>query len=157
MHEAPEQREDRSDHGGLGVNVPLIVAGSLAIVGAAIHGVGGEVLVVRNLSPAMLPSTRFGGPRTTKAMIHTTWHITTVAFLTVGFALLLSGSVLDGDTARGIAVLAAAASTGFAAIAVGLGAAYANPLDPCSSTPAPSCSSPPRRWRGGELSERDVQ
>jgi hypothetical protein len=106
------------------VNVALIVAGSLAILGGAIHGVGGEVLVVRKLSPAMLPSSRFGGPRATKAMIHTTWHLTTVAFLTVGSALLLSGSALDGDTARGIALLAAAASTGLAAIAVGLGAAY---------------------------------
>jgi hypothetical protein len=106
------------------VNVPLIVAGCLAVLGAAIHGVGGEVLVVRKLSPAMLPPSRFGGPRTTKAMIHTTWHMTTVAFLTVGSALLLSGSVLHGDTARGISLLAAGASTGFAALAVGLGTAY---------------------------------
>jgi hypothetical protein len=100
------------------MNVPLIVAGSLAILGAAIHGVGGEVLVVRQLSPGMLPSSRFGGPRTT------TWHLTTIAFLTVGLALLLSGSVLHGDTARGIGLVAAGASTGFAALAVGLGAAY---------------------------------
>jgi len=106
------------------VNVPLIVAGSLAILGAAIHGVGGEVLVVRQLSPGMLPSSRFGGPRTTKLMIHTTWHLTTIAFLTVGLALLLSGSVLHGDTARGIGLLAATASTGFAAVAVGLGGVY---------------------------------
>ena len=41
--------------GGLGVNVPLIVAGSLAIIGAGVHGVGGEVLVVRKLSLGMLP------------------------------------------------------------------------------------------------------
>jgi hypothetical protein len=106
------------------MNVPLIVAGSLAIVGAAIHGVGGEVLVVRNLSPELLPSSRFGGPRATKTMIHVTWHMTTIAFLTVGCALLLSGSVLDGDTARGLGLLAAGASTGFAALAVGLGGAY---------------------------------
>jgi hypothetical protein len=105
------------------VNVPLIVAGSLGILGAAIHGVGGEV-VVRKLSLGTLPPTRFGGPRTTKTMIHVTWHITTVAFLTVGCALLLSGSVLDGDTAQGIALLAAGAATGFAAVAVGVGAAY---------------------------------
>ena len=104
------------------MNVPLIVAGSLAILGAAIHGAGGA-LVVRKLSPEMLPSTSFGGPRTTRAMIHVTWHLTTVAFLTVGAALLLSGSVLDGDAARGIALVAAAAATGFAAVAVGLGAA----------------------------------
>ena len=106
------------------MNPPLIVAGSLAILGAAIHGVGGELLVVRKLSPGMLPSSRFGGPAMTKTMIHITWHMTTIAFLTVGSALLLSGSVLDGDTARGIALVAAAASTGFAALAVGLGGAY---------------------------------
>jgi hypothetical protein len=106
------------------VNVPLLAAGSLAIVGAAIHGVGGEVLVVRRLSPGTLPSSSFGGPRMTKAMIHVTWHITTVAFLTVGCALLLAGSVVDGDAARGIALVAAAAATGFAAVALGLGVAH---------------------------------
>jgi hypothetical protein len=40
-------------------------------------------------------------------------------------ALLLSGSILHGETARAIGLLAAAASTGFAAIALGLTAAYA--------------------------------
>jgi hypothetical protein len=107
------------------VNAPLIVAGSLAILGAAIHGVAGEVLVVRKLSPGTLPSTRFGGPRMTKAMIQAAWHLTTIAFLSVGSALLLSGAVLHGDTARGIALVAAGASTGFAAVVVGLGAASA--------------------------------
>jgi len=106
------------------VNIPLVVAGSLAILGAAIHGVGGEVLVVRKLSPQMLPSSPFGGPRATKTMIHVTWHMTTIAFLSVGAALLLSGAVLHGDTARGIGLVAAGASTGFAAIALGLGGAY---------------------------------
>jgi hypothetical protein len=107
------------------VNVPLIVAGSLAVLGTLLHGVGGEVLVVRNLSPEMLPSTRFGGPRMTKAMIHVSWHLTTIAFLTVGCALLLSGSVLDGDAARAVGLVAACASTGFAAVVVALGAASA--------------------------------
>jgi hypothetical protein len=107
------------------VNLPLIVAGSLAIVATTIHGAVGELLVIRSLSPETLPSTRFGGPRMTKTMIHVTWHLTTVAFLTVAAALLLSGSVLHGDAARGIGLLAAAASTGFAALTVGLGAAYA--------------------------------
>lgn len=106
------------------MNVPLIVAGSLAIVGTAIHGVGGEVLVVRKLSPGMLPSSPFGGPGMTKAMIHVTWHLTTIAFFTLGFALLLSGTVLHGDTARGIGMVAAAAATSFAVLAVGLGVAY---------------------------------
>lgn len=107
------------------MDVPLVVAGSLAILGAAVHGVAGEVLVMRKLSPAMLPSSRFGGPRTTKSMIHVTWHMTTVGFLIVGCALLLAGSVLDGDTARGIGLVAAGGATGFAAVALGLGAGYA--------------------------------
>jgi hypothetical protein len=106
------------------LNAALIVAGSLATLGAAIHGVGGEVFVVRRLSAAMLPPSRFGGPTTTKTMIHVTWHMTTIAFLTVGCALLLSGSVLHGDAAQGIGLLAAVASTAFAALAVGLGGAY---------------------------------
>ena len=78
--------------------------------------------MVRKLAPAMLPPSRFGGPRATKTMIHATWHMTTVAFLTVGLALLVAGSVLHGDAAQAIAVLAAGASTGFAALAVGLAA-----------------------------------
>jgi hypothetical protein len=120
------------------VDVPLIVAGSLALLGAGVHGVGGEVLVVRKLSAKELPASRFGGPRTTMAMIHTTWHMTTVAFLTAGCALLLSGAVLDGDTAKGIALVAAGASTGFAAVAVGLGAAYARTPRSLLRHPAPA-------------------
>jgi hypothetical protein len=120
------------------VDLPLIVAGSLAMLGAAVHGVGGEVLVVRKLSPGMLPSSRFGGPGTTKAMIHVTWHMTTIAFLTVGCALLLSGSVLHGDAARGIGLVAAGASTGFAALAVGLGAASARSPRSLFRHPAPA-------------------
>jgi hypothetical protein len=108
--------------GSAPVNAPLIAAGSLAVIGAAVHGVGGEVLVVGKLAPAMLPPSRFGGPRATKTMLHASWHMTTVAFLTVGVALIVAGSALHGDTARAIAVLAAAAFTGFAAVAVGLGA-----------------------------------
>jgi hypothetical protein len=103
------------------VNVALIAAGSLAILGAAVHGVAGEVLVVRKLAPAMLPPSRFGGPALTKTMIHATWHMTTIAFLAVGSGLLLAGSVLHGDAGHAIALLAAAAATGFAALAVGMG------------------------------------
>ena len=106
------------------MNVPLIVAGFLGILAAAVHGVGGEVLVVRRLSPEVLPSSRFGGPGTTKTMIHVTWHMTSIAFLTVGFALLVSGLVLHGETARGIGLVAAGASTGVAGLAIVLGGAY---------------------------------
>jgi hypothetical protein len=100
------------------VNVPLLVAGSLALAGAGVHGIAGELLVVRRLSTNMLPGSRFGGPTLTLAMIRASWHMTTVGFLTAGCAFLLSGSVLDGDAAMGVAVVAAAAATGFAAIAL---------------------------------------
>ena len=78
---------------------------------------------MRRLSPPDLPSTRFGGPRMTMAMIHASWHLTTVAFLTTAVALLASGSVLDGDMARGVARVAAAGATGFAAVVLVLGVA----------------------------------
>jgi hypothetical protein len=61
----------------------------------------------------------------TKAMLHVTWHMTTIAFLTVGVALLVSGSALHGETAQGIGLVGAGASTGFAALAVGMGVASA--------------------------------
>ena len=105
------------------MDAQLIGAGSLAVLGAAVHGIGGEVLVVRKLSPETLSASPFGGPRMTRAMIHVTWHLTTVAFFTVGVALILAGSVLEGDAARGVGLFAAGTSTGFAAVVVGLGAA----------------------------------
>jgi len=109
------------------VNVPLITAGALALLGAGIHGVGGELLVVRRLELGQLPSTRFGGPAMTKAMIHATWHITSAAFLVVGVALVLAGSVLDGDTAQAIAVVGACAATAFAFVVVALGGLHLAP------------------------------
>jgi hypothetical protein len=119
------------------MNVPLILAGSLALLGAAIHGVGGELLVVRKLTRDALPASRFGGPGMTKAMIHVTWHIATIAFVTVGSAMLLAGAVLDGDAARWMGLLAAATATGFAALVLGLGGAYMRSPRTLLSHPGP--------------------
>jgi hypothetical protein len=105
------------------MNGQLIAAGFLAVLAATIHGGAGELLVMKRLSPETLAGTTFGGPRMTWAMIHVTWHMTTIAFLAVGIALLLSGSVLEGDAARGVGLVAAGTSTGFAVVAVGVGAA----------------------------------
>jgi hypothetical protein len=102
----------------------LLAAGCLALVGAAVHGAAGELLVVRKLVPDELPPTSFGGPMMTKTMIHVTWHMTTVAFVSVGAALVLSGTVLDGDAAQAVAYVCAAAATGFALLALGMGAMY---------------------------------
>ena len=105
------------------MEAPLVIAGALALIAAAIHGGVGEVKVVRYLSAQELPGTPLGGPRMTRAMIHVTWHLTTVAFLAVGCALLLSGTVLGAAEARPLALVAAGAAVGFAALALGLGAA----------------------------------
>jgi hypothetical protein len=102
----------------VGMDVPLIIAGVLALTAAAAHGAGGEVLVVRKLSPATLPPTRFGGPRMTLKMIQASWHLATVGFLTVAAALLLAGTALDGDAARDVALVAAGGATGFAAVTI---------------------------------------
>ncbi|MGH2956466.1 MAG: hypothetical protein ACRDL6_05660 [Solirubrobacterales bacterium] len=119
-------------------SVLLIVAGSLALLGAAVHGAGGEVLVVRRLSPGMLPASRLGGPNMTMAMIHASWHMTTVAFLAAGIALMLSGTVVEGDASRALAMLAAGAFTGFAAVAVVSGAAQTRSLRPLFEHPGPA-------------------
>jgi hypothetical protein len=106
------------------VNVQLIVAGALGIVAAGIHGGAGEVFVVRRLSPGALAPSPFGGPGMTRAMIHVTWHIATVAFLTLGLALLVAGLALHGSTARGIGVVGAVGFTGFATAAVAFGGVH---------------------------------
>jgi hypothetical protein len=103
------------------MSAQLILAGLLAVVGAGVHGIAGELLVVRRLPSGELAATPFGGPRMTRAMIHVTWHLTTAAFLAVGVGLVLAGAVLDGDTARAVGLFAAGTATVFALVVVGLG------------------------------------
>jgi len=106
------------------LNAPLFVAGCLGILAAAVHGAGGEILVIRKLSLDLLPSSRFGGPRMTKAMIHVTWHVTTFGFLVSGAAMLIAGTALDGGARQAVGVVGAVAFTGFGALALGIGGAY---------------------------------
>jgi hypothetical protein len=106
------------------MNVPLFAAGSVAVLAAAIHGIAGDLLVVRKLSTEALPRTRLGGERMTKAMIHVAWHLTTFAFFAVGCALVLAATALDGDAARALGFAGAGAATGFAVLVVAFGAAY---------------------------------
>lgn len=106
------------------MNGPLIAAGSIAVIGAAIHGVAGDILVLRKVLKGALPATVFGGTQMTKTMVLVTWHFVTITFLTFGVALLLSGTVLDGDAARGISVVVGAACTAFWVVALAVAAAY---------------------------------
>jgi hypothetical protein len=115
-----------------------MIAGSLAVLGAAVHGIAGERLVVRRLSVEALAPSPFGGPRMTMAMIHVTWHLTTLAFLAAGVALLVAGSVLDGEAAQAVAVVAAATCTGFAAVILCLGAAGTGSVRSVTKHPGPA-------------------
>jgi hypothetical protein len=56
------------------VELPLIFAGSLAVVSAAIHWIGGEALIKR-VSPEMLPPEGSGGRRQAKMEIHINWQV----------------------------------------------------------------------------------
>jgi hypothetical protein len=78
--------QDQSDEGRLGMDVPLIVARSLALVTASIHAAGGES-VMRKLSPEMLPSDGSGGWQMTKLELHVAWHHLAPAVLTATAAL----------------------------------------------------------------------
>ncbi len=109
------------------MNVPLLTAGLFMTLAAAIHGGVGEALVIRKLPATTLPPTHLGGPNMTRTMIHATWHITTVAFLVIAAAFVLAAAVPNGATAHALALLAAVATTGFAAVAVGLGVAALSP------------------------------
>jgi hypothetical protein len=109
------------------MNVPLFLAGLFALLASAVHGLGGELLVLRRLWLEPLPATKFGGPVMTRAMVHVTWHIVTFAFLAVGVGMVISAALLDGDAADVLAWFCAAAFTGFAAVAIVLGGAKQSP------------------------------
>ncbi len=96
----------------------FLAAGVLAMAGAAIHGGLGEAVVLRPLFSGELPSSRFGGPSATRAMIRATWHIVTLTFAAFGLSLATCGFVGPGDACRGIGVVAASSFTGFLAVAV---------------------------------------
>lgn len=109
------------------MNIPLVVAGVLACVGAGIHGIAGELLVLRRIADDRLPESALGGPRMTRAMVHASWHIATVAFVAAAAALLLAGTTVEGDAARALGFLGAAAISGYAAVVLLLGAAGLSP------------------------------
>jgi len=106
------------------VDAPLVIAGVLGVFAAGVHGIAGEVLVVRKLSLDRLASSPFGGARMTKAMIHATWHITTFAFLVAGVGMLIAGTALDGDAARAVGICGAAAFSGYGLLAAAMGGGY---------------------------------
>lgn len=103
------------------MNPQFLAAGLLAIAAAAIHGGAGEVLLLRNVSVAHLPSSRFGGPIATMVMIRVTWHVATLTFAVIGFGLMTCGFLGTGDSCRGIGVMAGSSFSGFFLLAIVMG------------------------------------
>jgi hypothetical protein len=105
------------------MNVPLLLAGVTSFAGAAIHGIVGDVLLVRRIDSGSLPSTRFGGPAASKFLIRVSWHLLTATFVVLGAAMFVCGLFVCGfddahDACRSTAILSASAFSAFAAITI---------------------------------------
>ena len=93
----------------------LLLAGALALFGAAVHGILGD-RIVRRIADDALPRNRFRGI-STKFLIRVTWHITTIAFLVPGIGLVLVGAEPGAAAATGVAYVAAAAFLSWSVLA----------------------------------------
>jgi hypothetical protein len=98
------------------MNWPLIVAGSLSLTGALIHGVVGD-RIVRRIDPDLLPGNPFEGV-STMMLIRVTWHFVTIAFLVIGAAVVVVGANPAVTGGVGVAYVAGAAFAGWSAFAL---------------------------------------
>jgi len=83
------------------VNVPLLIAAAIAIIGVSLHSYTFEVWIWPKLKDECFPSFPFGGPAVVKGFYRTVWHFFTVNFLVtiavliaVGFGTLLPYGIL---------------------------------------------------------------
>ena len=109
------------------VNIALLLAGVMSFGAAAIHGIAGDVLIVRRLDVGSLPSTRFGGPAASKLMIRVTWHLLTATFVVLGIAMVACGFDDAHDACRRTGILGASAFSAFAVVTIASGVARSGP------------------------------
>jgi hypothetical protein len=102
------------------MNLPFAIGGALALVGALIHGIAGEAVVVTKLRTETLSPSPFGGPMMTKLMIRATWHITTIAFVVIGSAMAACAQAGSSRACEGVGRMAAVSYASFAALTLGL-------------------------------------
>jgi hypothetical protein len=100
------------------MNPAYLVAGVLALMGAAIHGGVGEALVVRKIDPEVLPRSRWGGGRTTIRFIRASWHMVTLTFAAFGLSLSVCSAREGSLACAGAGTLVAGTSTAFAALVI---------------------------------------
>ena len=105
------------------MNWPFAIAGFLALTGAAVHGILGEKIVVTKLRTETLPSSRFGNATMSLLMIRATWHITTLAFLVLGSALVAC-TPASSAACEGVGRVSAIAFASFFVLTIGLAAPH---------------------------------
>jgi hypothetical protein len=79
------------------MNVGLGIAGLICVVMAFGHNTIGLVWVLPSLTEERVPSTPFGPPSMTVAMLRVTWYIVTVFLLALGGLLLMLAWGADVD------------------------------------------------------------
>jgi hypothetical protein len=118
------------------VNIPLLLAGVLSFAGAAIHGIGGDMLV-RRIDLAGMPRTRFGGPNASKFLIRVSWHLLTASFVVLGAAMFVCGLDDAHDACRRTGIVGASAFSAYAVITIASGLRTVGPRS-LFRHPAPS-------------------
>ena len=90
------------------MNIALVLAGSLAVVGAAAHSYFGERYIIIPLTRRDdLPHTPLGDDKATARMLRSTWHFFTVAVLSVaGVLFAFAQSSVEGGGEVAVRILA---------------------------------------------------
>jgi hypothetical protein len=107
---------------------PILTAGALGLLAAAIHGGVGEWLLLRKIPRDTLPATLSGSPATSWLMVWVSWHIVTATFALTGLALVYVGTHAGTAMAPGVAMLAGVLYACFAAFVVASAASSGEPL-----------------------------
>ncbi|MGH8455695.1 MAG: hypothetical protein ACRETW_11155 [Stenotrophobium sp.] len=99
------------------MNWPIAIAGGMSLVGAAVHGIIGD-LFLRKVARDALPANALGGPENSRTLVRVSWHFVTVTFAVSGFALLYVGSNGTTRLAAGVVWFLGALYACFALFAV---------------------------------------
>ena len=84
------------------------------IVGLAVgHSTLGEQLILRRLDVSSLPTTRFGGQKSTERLIRVTWHLVSTAFLVLAAATASCAAMGPSEACRGVGRVTGASFASF--------------------------------------------
>lgn len=101
------------------MNWPFAIAGGLAFVGAAIHGIAGDRLLQKMARDA-LRTNATGSFEYGRTLVRVSWHFVTLTFVLSGFALLYLGLNSTTRLAPGLVGFLGVLYTCFALFAVAI-------------------------------------